>query len=77
MVSSLPFFGVVIYISEFSVGEEDAVFAEGDDAVGWGRFSAADGAGVHIVNAIFVLLARYVGMAEEEQVGAGVIGEVF
>ena len=60
---------------EFSVGEEDAVFAEGDDAVGWGCVLASDGAGVEVIDAVFILLCCLVGMTKKKYICTGAFGK--
>ena len=49
-----------------AVGEEDAVFTEGDNTVGRGVAYATDRSGIKVIYAIFIMLYRRVGMTKQE-----------
>ena len=60
---------------EFAVREENAVFAEGDDAEGWLCADAADAAGVQVVNSVIIMLCRHVSMTKEDYICGHILAE--
>ena len=57
------------------MGKKDAVFAEGDDAVGGVGADAADAAGVQVVNSVIIMLCRHVGVAKEDYICGHILAE--
>lgn len=55
--------------------EENAVFAEGDDAEGGRGADAADAARVQVVNSVLVMLCRFVGMTKEDYICGHILAQ--
>lgn len=62
--------------SKTTVGKENAVFAEGYDAVGGRIPYSADGSGIQVIDAAIVMLYKGMCMTEKEDIGAHIGGEI-